>query len=373
MDGNTPWSATVHAMVPKVFVAVLVLLVVVPFVIALASVLWVRAWKRSLAVPEPFDELVEVTTADGIRLIVGRCLPVGTPSHLPPVVVCHGFAMNRRAMAFDANRSFARMLAARGRDVWAVELRGAEPGFVHPSIRNVSFDTHAAYDVPAVLDAACAAAGVPAVDWVGFSMGGLLAYAHLGALKGGRIRRLVTLGAPVRFNLVARTLAPLRHLLALVWWSPRAPFGFLAMLVAPWTWPGMPTVFHRGLSGRHYDGPTLRRVMANTLADSPMGVTEQFMRWILEDKLTSVDGARDYLAGLEQIDVPSLVIAGSRDRLAPAASVRLAYERIRASEKSYIEVGPASGARHPYDHLDLIVGRWSPEEVFPHVARWLDG
>ncbi len=359
-------------MSPRLLVALVAALVLLPVLAVLAAVLWVRAWRQLLSWPAHFDEVVTVTAADGATVVMGRYRPAGDPSSLPPVVLCHGLAMNRRALAFDAEHSFARLLSAAGRDVWVVELRGAAPGPVDPKVRDSNFDTYAEQDVPAALAHVRAATGAPRVDWVGFSMGGMLAYAHLGALRGGDIRRLVTIGSPVRFGAMASRLRVLRHLLRPFARSARTPFGFMATLVAPLMWPGMPAGLTRGLRGEHYDARTLRGLMANTLADVPARVTHQFVRWIRDDRMTSEDGSRDYFAALDLIDVPTLVIAGSRDRLAPPSSVRAAYERIGTTEKKYIEVGRASGARADYDHLDLILGRSSREEVYPHVLAWLE-
>lgn len=334
---------------------------------------WARLAARVLHLPEFFDEVHPVTTPDGATITLCRLRPRGQPSLTPPVILCHGLAMNRRAFALLPDRSFAWALAHSGHDVWVLELRGASEAPVPRAMRLASFDTYATIDVPFAIEQVCTITGALEVDWVGFSMGGMLAYAHLGALGGRGIRRLVTLGAPVHFDglpiargvgLVPLLFAPARIL-------TRTPFRFLALLAAPLIWSGVPHAFSQGLRGDHYDTAVLRRVLANTLADVPMGVSLQFARWIREGRFDSNDHAHDYLAGLARITVPTRIIAGSRDRLALPEAVHEALRRIPAAV-SYHVIGKETGATQDYDHLDLILGDRALDEVFPHVRDWLN-
>jgi len=339
----------------------------------LALWLWVFLAARRLRLPEFFDEVHQVDTPDGSTITLCRLRPQGAPTDAPPVLLCHGLAMNRRAFALLPDRSFARALAATGRDVWALELRGAADGRHPRSLRSATFDTYAGVDVPLAIEQVRTITGAPAVDWVGFSMGGMLAYAHLGARGGDGVRRLVTIGSPVHFGglpirrglgLAPLLFAPARLLV-------RTPFRLLSLIAAPIIWSGVPRLFSQGLRGDHYDTRSLRHVMANALADVPMGVSVQFVRWIREGRFDSNDHAHDYLAGLAKVTVPTLVIAGSRDRLALSEAVLEAARRIPAGAASRV-VGKETGATRNYDHLDLILGDRALEEVFPLVQRWLD-
>jgi hypothetical protein len=65
------------------------------------------------------------------------------------------------------------------------------------------------------------------------------------------------------------------------------------------------------------------------------------------------------------------VIAGSADRLATPAAVRLVLDRLSPSSATYREFGYARGDSVDYGHVDLVLGRAAPREVFPVVARWL--
>lgn len=352
--------------------ALVTLLVLAALALGLAT-RWVAFWRRRLKPPVDFDEVFETRTRDGATLVLGRIRPVGSPSSLPPIVFCHGLAMNRYALALDPQRSLARAFAARGRDCWLLELRGASLGRFSSAARAATFDTYASHDIPTALAYVTTATGAERVDWVGFSMGGMLAYAHLGALHGDSVRRLVTLGSPVRFKgyPAARAMGAAPYVFTPFGLRIAAPFGWLATSVAPLLWPGLPLFVTRGFRGHHYDREALRSIFGASFSDVPAGVMKQFARWVREDSLTSDDGARDYRAGLATITVPTLVISGDRDRLALPPCVREAYERIGAAEKKYRDVGPASGAHAHYDHLDLIMGAKAYDEVFADVFDWL--
>ncbi len=341
---------------------------------AVLSVLWVRYWRRRLSLPEGFDEVIETRTPDGATIVLARIRPMGAASKRPPVIFCHGLAMNRRALALDPQRSLARLLAERGRDCWLLELRGASNARHGSETLRASFDTYLREDIPTALAYVRAATDVDRVDWVGFSMGGMLAYAHLGAMQGDGVRRLVTIGSPVRFKgyVGRRFMGAAPYVFSPFGLHVGAPLGWLASGAAPLLWPGLPLQITHGFRGHHYAPATLRSAFAAGFSNVPAGVMNEFARWVRDDALTSDDGACDYRASLSAVTVPTLVIAGDRDRLALPACVREAYERVGSAEKRYLEVGPAAGAHAHYDHLDLILGGSAVDEVFSHAIEWIE-
>ena len=336
-------------------------------------VLWVTLWSRILRRGFPFDEVETVGTTDGASIVFGHLKPHGGASALPPVILCHGLAMNRHAFALDPERSLAARLAAEGRDVWVLELRGAHPETRSAATRFSTFDSYVEVDIPEAIAFVCAATGAPQVDWIGFSMGGMLAYAYLGAGRGERVRRLVTIGSPVRFasHPRGRRLVPPRAVVALAGRLRYTPFRLLALLVAPLMLRRVPYRITRAVRPWNYSSTMLRAAMANSFGDVPTGVTMQFIRWINEGRFNSNDGRRDYDAGLKNIHVPMLVVVGSRDRLAPANVARHAIELAGSAEKQFRVIGRATGAGREYDHLDLLLGGHAHEEVFPPVIEWL--
>ncbi|MEZ4408820.1 MAG: hypothetical protein R3A52_20455 [Polyangiales bacterium] len=114
--------------------------------LALFVLVWVTIAARHLAMPFEFDEVHTLTAADGGKFILARLRPKVGPSPLPPVLMCHGLAMNRRAFALDPQASLARRLSDAGRDVWVLELRGAAADTRGPGLRLATFDTYLTQD-----------------------------------------------------------------------------------------------------------------------------------------------------------------------------------------------------------------------------------
>ena len=80
-------------------------------------------------------------------------------------------------------------------------------------------------------------------------------------------------------------------------------------------------------------------------------------------RFTSADGTLDYARTWEETDVPTLIVAGTRDLLAPEDSVRPAYERSRAQDKTF--------HAFPLGHADLLIGRDAPRMTWPTVSSWI--
>jgi pimeloyl-ACP methyl ester carboxylesterase len=89
-------------------------------------------------------------------------------------------------------------------------------------------------------------------------------------------------------------------------------------------------------------------------------MTDMFA-WGLEGRLGG--RASDYGERFEAADVPLLVVAGANDDLAPPASVRPAFSRSRARDKTYRVL--------PLGHIDLLVGRDAPLMTWSLVEGWL--
>lgn len=92
----------------------------------------------------PFDEVETLTLSDGARIVLGSTSrPRSDAALLLLVILCHGLAMNRHAFALDPERSLAARLAAEGRDVWVLELRGASnPRNPNAATHTSTFDSY---------------------------------------------------------------------------------------------------------------------------------------------------------------------------------------------------------------------------------------
>ncbi|MGZ4139313.1 MAG: alpha/beta fold hydrolase, partial [Actinomycetota bacterium] len=315
--------------------------------------------------------LEHAQTDDGWNLALYRY--DGGDRDLPPVILCGGYACNRYFFDFDARYSMARALARRGFDAWALELRGR--GASHPARQSAprawTFDDLTLWDLPAAVRHVSNRTGRPPV-WIGHSMGGMLGYAGLGLDEriAKSVAGLVTLASPVLFTPVSSSLAhlfgegiisvatpviPQRRALVGMWWLVRSS----------------PRVLNVGMNADNIDRAAFGRALRRFICNVPKQKLHQFMRWQLHGTFASVDGLTDYQAGLRRITVPSLVVAGTVDRLAPPQSVRFAYEELASSHKTYREFGVKQGYSADYGHVDLVFGRNAPDEVFPAIADWI--
>jgi pimeloyl-ACP methyl ester carboxylesterase len=205
------------------------------------------------------------------------------------------------------------------------------------------------------------------VLWVGHSKGGLTLYAHLARNPQAPVRAAVALGAPFTFavqpglRLFIRRIEPLLRLKSI----PTRRITNLAFFGAP---PG-PLTRYMMLS-ENMDTEVVRRALANVPADVAGGVGRQFARWINTNAFTSYDGSFDYRVPLAEVRIPFLLLAGSRDLLAPPMAVARAKEHLGGPVKLVI-AGKAHGFAEDYGHADLMLGRRAPHEIFPQVEAFL--
>ena len=308
------------------------------------------------------DELYRVPTADGAAIFLGRYHPRGGRRYAEPVILCHGLGANRFNLDFDERYSLARFLARRGYEAWVLELRGRGLAGLPAE---TTFDAQAEHDVGAALKKVLST-GCSRVSWVGHSKGGLVLYAHLARRPSAPVGAAVTIGSPATFvmqsglprfiraiaPLLKRATLPTRHL------SRLAPFG------AP------PGVVRRYLMLEgNIEPDVVRRGLANVPSNIAGGVARQFARWILTGAFDGDDGF-DYRAGLAQVRVPMMMIAGSRDLLAPPRSVEVGRAALGGAAR-YVVAGKSHGFSSDYGHVDLVLGRRAPDEISPLVESFL--
>jgi pimeloyl-ACP methyl ester carboxylesterase len=326
---------------------------------------------------------------------VHRLLPLPTPGHhaalvhhppagparaAPPVIVCHGMAVNGLCMdALDDGHgsprlSLARTLAAAGFDVWALELRGRGRAAV-PRGARWTVDDEVGEDVPAAIAAVLESTGASEVWWVGHSKGALVQYLFqaTGHALAPRVTALVAIGSPgtVRFQRrFLRWLVPPLSLWARV--VGDVPLSRAIVLLTPLAhltrWLGRPI----DTLVRENDGASLGRLFASIFADVNRGVVEQMLRWVAhpDGALVAMDGRR-YDEGFGRLRMPLYLLAGAADRLVPPAAVAYVRDRVSSTDVTFEVVGVAGGASHDYGHGDLVLGARAPEDVFARVVRWL--
>ncbi len=329
-------------------------------------------WVKRLTLPLEYSAEEVLQTEDGARIELRRVpRPPGVAEQqdLPPIVLVHGLAANHRNQDIHPDYSLARHLAALGRDVWLLTLRS---GLLLNRIerRGVRFSAMARYDLPCAIGAILERTGASWVDYVGFSMGGMLLYAALGrSVPEDHVRRVVVVGSPGRLSRSARLVRFLPGRLL-----PGVPLRLMARSVA-FASEWLPTPLHHAVANPRNVPPGVTRLaLVNCIEDIPATLNADFAAWLGSDGEIRVDGER-VLDGLASVAAPALFIAGSADRIAPVSSVRAAFDAWGRDHpetpKRFLVLGRDFGAREDYGHGDLAFGAHTGAEIFEPIARFL--
>ncbi|HEY7954556.1 MAG TPA: alpha/beta fold hydrolase [Polyangia bacterium] len=334
---------------------------------------------RYFFVPRYPDEIHFATTSDGWRVAVIRYRPAAESdadapafSTREPVLLVHGIASNRYNLDLTDELSMARWLAARGFDVWMVELRGrglsTRPRLFSGIRYEWSFDEYAERDLPAAAQAILRATGAHRLHLVGFSTGALACYAWLSSPhRNVEVASLVALGGPASFKRASRALSG-RLIRSLRWLRHRWLMRVLAPL-SGYVHPSPLQIIH---NPENTDGAIQRRAMVNMIANFSRNELLQYSDWILNDAFRSIDQRRDYRAELGRITTPALLLAGPRDVLAPPDAMKLTFEALGSTDKQFQICSRAQGMRVNYGHFDMVIGREAPAEIFPLIAGFID-
>ncbi|MCB9758258.1 MAG: alpha/beta fold hydrolase [Alphaproteobacteria bacterium] len=280
-----------------------------------------------------------------------------------PVVLVHGFAQNRYTWHLSG-RSMVNWLAARGWDVYNLELRGHGRSRPQDMDRGERFADYVA-DVARVarwLDGRAV--------FVGHSLGGGAIYAastraemagvagigalfHFGQANGflgllGRLtwhnRALLTPHLSLRTRSVGALLS---HLYAVT------DIAGYAFPVSGW-WPGSmePELLEERLV-RGFDWTSAQVWMDM----SRWAATGRWDDW--EDAWAAASAAP-----------PVLVIAGDRDHLVPPRDARVAFDRAEGRDRTLVLLNDYDHEVH-WGHLDLVLGRRAADYTWPILHDWM--
>ena len=321
-------------------------------------------------------ETIYAPTADGWKLALHIWKGRG-PRRLLPVMLFHGLGANRLNLHMTRRHSLALAIANRGFDVYAAELRGAGLSRF-PSGRSIAscdwgFNDYANTDVPALVERVCQLAKVPKVHAVGHSMGGMVLYAYATSLP-GRLTSICAIGSPV---IGALPLA----------FREKNLLQFGAKLATEGRPRKVPLKALAGAAG--YLGPLANKILEGTLVsadnadssiglkvihdatdDIPLNLVAELYRHFCDNSDES--SAYSYEARLDKIDVPVFVIAGVNDRVAVPDSIREGVSRLKSRDIRFRELGKRYGDKVDYGHIDLLIGRYAPQEVYPLIADYLE-
>lgn len=249
-----------------------------------------------------------------------------------PLILAHGTLSNAGTV-----EGLGRYLAGQGYDVWLLEWGGHGKSLAPQGNRD--FEAPAFADLPQALDFVRARTGHAKVFWIGHSGGGLLALMHLARYPQAQdcFAGLALLGSQATD--AARTFA---H-------KVRAVFLY-----------GLTRIMGRT--------PRLFASMGDE--GEPTQLLAQWAVWNLSGRWLGRDGF-NYLSALESLKIPCLVMAGTRDVIAPAKGCRQVFDRLGSQDKTWVLCGKAQGFSREFSHGGLVYESTARQEVFPMILDWL--
>ncbi len=360
------------ALMSSVFALVLCVLLII---ITLFYPFFLDLFVKIYGIPDIADRVFYARTDDGWNIALHYHKAVHPKEEYAPVIVVHGIATNKFVVDLDKHHSLPYYLKLQGYDVYAVSLRGCGRSYHESPSRyeDFSFDDIVKYDVPAVIEKVKMLSASPRVNWVGHSMGAIIMYAYMGTCTKEdkkNIASFVSLGGPGTLNHLGHTL------ISLLSRFPNArrmiDLKFGAAIVTPiagelYT-PIDEVMYNPEVTGK----ATVKKIMKNAIENISAGLTDQFMLWIEQKKMTSMDSRFNYMELQKEINVPTLFIAGKKDGLATPESMKVVFDNCSSKEKEFYVISSENGFSGDYGHACLVMGEKASEDVFPIVEAFIE-
>jgi pimeloyl-ACP methyl ester carboxylesterase len=327
-------------------------------------------------------------TRDGWRLGMRHIAPAYPDPGKLPVVLCHGLGLNGTFWTITDNH-LPSQLAARGYDVFIVDLRGSgesaevgKIGEINARLRETPFrewgegawnvDEAAFNDVPAVLDYVKRHTGHDRVNWVGHSLGGMLIFPFLEfSPEAYRIANFVGMGSTITL-----ADAPERDMLranrGLRILGRFVSTGRLGRPLMHFRFPGLDRIDQFYFTSENVDKRTTARFYGYTLEDPGCSALRQLDPYLESGHFVSADRKVDYSVLLSGVTTPTLMIAGENDCMSDLPSTELTLNTLASPDKTLMRFGKRDGHVADYGHCDLVWSRYAPREIFPPLVDWLD-
>ncbi|MCZ8346398.1 MAG: alpha/beta fold hydrolase [Leptospiraceae bacterium] len=317
-------------------------------------------------------------TKDGSRLSLEFFPSSRSFTRKNPVILCHGLAANRIYFKINGENSLVSILQDQGFDVYLLELRGRNlagaPGlWFGKKLYDYNFDDYVKEDVDTAISEVLQLSKSDQVNWMGHSMGGMVAYARLGSYGEDRISNLVTLGSPFFFPEPNKTFQTWHNFSFLSYIIPVIPTENLASIRQRIS---LLKYTEAGLSKMIYYEPNIESdVLARLRFESVNNISpkeiRQFSDWVEDGRVASADKKIIYSYNLSKIQIPTLVVWGTRDNLSPSHVTRKAFHELSSKDKAIHIAGRSQGHSEDYGHTDLLIGRKAAEEVLKPAVAWL--
>ncbi|MBM76785.1 MAG: hypothetical protein CMK59_15370 [Proteobacteria bacterium] len=282
----------------------------------------------------------------------------------PPLLLLHGFAQNRYTW-HCSTRSPSAWFAARGFDVWNVELRGHGRSRLNGQIGAESFSNY-------VEDIKQVVRSLPdSAFWMGHSLGGAVLYGAAATMMPLRCRGIIGLGALFHFaggNPYIYALCQLTHLLERsllgnLQIKTRLGGQLLSKLygltdiagyilpISGW-WPGsIETELLKERLERGFDWTSFE-------------VWKEMSRWATSQSFP-------YEQEWTKCSVPLLVILGDEDHLLTPQDGQVAFDLSPSTDKNLLLLNNFDHETH-WGHLDITIGKKVAGFVWNPIVSWMN-
>jgi pimeloyl-ACP methyl ester carboxylesterase len=328
------------------------------------------------------DSIHFCQTEDGYRIALSRYRSKGSEpgagNEAPPVILCPGMGLSGALFdLFDRggdSGSLAKHLSSRGFDVWVLDPRGrglsTRPRLFGSRPARWIFDDYADFDVPSALDEVKRVTGSTRVSWVGFGLGALVLFAMLAKkARASEIAAFVGLASPLFFRRSAMNLLPKGGGFTLARWACRP---WILHLASPLLGRLAPFRLKLLQNLDNLDSSTIRCALVNASVRVTRAEARQYAGWFHQDRFDSADMKTDFRKGASELTAPALLIHGVRDPLAPPEDIQATLEALtQSSEKKAVLASRSESMSGNYGHLDLLLGRMAPKDIYPLIESWL--
>ena len=234
------------------------------------------------------------------------------------------------------------------------------------------------FEVPSVIDFVCRHSKKKTVDWIGYSLGGMIAYSFLSKNRTSPIKNLITIGAPMSLNqLFFRFVVPFINFTSKsLGFEEDALLGNIAQNLVPLTRGirALPNWIVRFnlltpflCNPLNISNNPVKTVLGQIIEPMPKELGRFFSRFI-QQGYSSRGKFVVYLENLRQLKETRkhfLFFYGTNDMIATPESVYLARETISPGDPDNLVGVPAAG------HIDLILGKNAFENVWKPSLEWL--
>ena len=347
--------------------------IIIVFLLGLTFWLYRIFVRRSYGYRAGPDEIHYVEVAPGWRLALSRYRPEKIKTGRLPLLMLHGFGVNRHSFDASPDISLARYMARKGFDVWVLEFRGhglsSTPSLYNNLKYDFAFDEFHFQDLPRAIDRILMVTRQKKVNLLGHSLGGLAILAYLARPRGERlIHRTLCMATPVRFT-TQRPVIRAVKLLAFISRAGAIPLRKLAYFILPFAGLAEDSLTRAMIYGKNLSRAELKAYLLNHSSDISPALTAQMVDWFRRGYIADKRG-QDILEGLERIKTPILFLNGSKDGAAPAEIVQ-EFLAERGPQKAVFQLcGRDSGFQNDFGHGDIVSTRPARDEIFPLVESW---